>query len=152
MPEWKRICGTVTRGYRVASGLADDSPYPAGTIEMQTPFFLERGLDLRPYHAATIGVSCRSSAFSVDRPEHTFRAVKWSPEHDAEDFSFSRCRVLFEGRTYEGLVYYPHPDTKIGHHHDDSTLEIVAPFIEGIRYGSGVELELNTEEITIRKT
>jgi hypothetical protein len=149
MPNWKRIRGTIREGYRVASGLAEDGPYPEGTIEMQTPFFLERGLDLRPYHAATIGVSCAPATFSIDEPEYTFRAVKWSPGHNAEDFSFSRCRVVFEGKTCDGLVYYPHPETKIGHHHDESTLEVIAPFIDGVRYGAGIELEINTEEIKI---
>ena len=51
--------------------------------------------------------------------------------------------------TYDGLVYYPHPDTKIGHFHDRSTLEILAPFISGIRYGVEVKLDINPDEITV---
>ena len=69
MPNWRRIVGTVVEGHRVASGAAEDSPYPKGTIEMQTPFFLERGLDLRPFYPATIGVSCASVVFDVSNPE-----------------------------------------------------------------------------------
>jgi hypothetical protein len=150
MSKWTRIHGTVVEGYRVASGQAQDNPYPEGTIKMQTPFFLREGLDLRAYHPATIGVSCGPWTFVVKRPEYTFRNVKWSPDHHAEDFSFSRCRITYAGVTVDGLVYYPHPDTKIGHHHDRSTLEIIAPYLEGIRYGSTVELDINTDEIVIQ--
>lgn len=149
MSKWVRISGTVVEGYRVASGRAENGPYPNGTIEMQTPFFLREGLDLREYHPATIGVSCSPLTFTMKRPEYIFRNVKWSPEHHAEDFSFSRCRITFKGVTVAGLVYYPHPDTKIGHHHDRSTLEIIASYIEGIRYGVSVELDINTDEIAI---
>lgn len=150
MADWKNITGVVVKGYRVASGLAGNSPYPRGTIEMQAPFFLERGLDLRPYYPATIGVSIEPATFAVVRPEYTFRGVKWSPEHEAEDFSFSRCRIRFEDEKREALLYYPHPETKLGHHHGDSTLEVIAPFIGGIHYGAAVELEINTDEIAIK--
>jgi hypothetical protein len=149
MPNWKRIAGTVVEGHRVASGTTKDGPYPMGSIAMQTPFFLERGLDLRSYFAGTIGVSCASIIFDIADPEYTFCGVKWSPDHHAEDFSFSRCRIEYDGSTYDGLVYYPHPDTKIGHFHDRSTLEILAPFIRGIRYGVEVKLDINPDEITV---
>lgn len=133
----------------MASGLAAHSPYPKGTIEMQTPLFLAMGLDLRRFYPATIGVSCGSKTFAMKRPEHTFRDVKWSPEHHSEDFSFSRCRLICNDITVDGWIYYPHPETKIGHHHDASTLEVVAPYVAGIRYGVDVELEINPAEIAI---
>jgi hypothetical protein len=151
MPSWRRINGTVVEGYRVASGLAPDNPYPKGTIEMQAPYFLERGLDLSSFYPATIGISCRPLKFELGNPEFTFRGVKWSPDHHAEDFSFSACRVFFEGKTFNGFVYYPHPDTKIGHYHDESTLEVIAPFVDGLGYGTELELEINTEEISVRE-
>jgi len=149
MPRWTRIRGVVVEGHRVASGLAADSPYPRGTIEMQTPFFLERGLDLRAFHPATIGVSCRPLSFTVEHPQYTFRDVRWSPAHHSEDFSFSPCRITVGRVSYGGWIYYPHPETKIGHHHDASTLEIVAPYVEGLGYGTEVELEVDTSEIAI---
>lgn len=149
MPTWRRIAGTVVEGHRVASGAAKDSPYPKSSIEMQTPFFLERGLDLRPFFAGTIGVSCTPVEFDITKPEFTFRDVKWSPDHHSEDFSFSRCRIVFEGVAYDGWVYYPHPETKLGHFHDRSTLEVLAPYIPGIRYGVDVGLDINPDEVEI---
>jgi hypothetical protein len=82
-------------------------------------------------------------------PQHTFRDVKWSPQHHAEDFSFSPCRITFGRVTYGGWIYYPHPETKLGHHHDASTLEVIAPYVEGLRYGVEVELEIDTSEIAL---
>jgi hypothetical protein len=147
VPRWQKVGGRVVRGYRVASGEAEHSPYPRGTIEMQTPFFLERGLDLRAYHPATIGVSIYPVTFVFVSPQYTFRGVKWSPDHPAEDFSFSPCRLSFAGRCYDGWVYYPHPETKFAHPHDPSTLEVITGFVEGLHYGARVELEIDGEEI-----
>ncbi|MEO0518268.1 MAG: hypothetical protein AAF171_13325 [Cyanobacteria bacterium P01_A01_bin.116] len=48
--------GVVVPGHRVASGQAQDSPYPHGTIEMQQPHFLSLGVDLSPYYPGTLNV------------------------------------------------------------------------------------------------
>ena len=37
--------GVVVAGHGVASGRASDSPFAAGTIELQAPHFRARGLD-----------------------------------------------------------------------------------------------------------
>jgi hypothetical protein len=34
-----RISGIVVQGHQVASGSAESSPFPAGTIELQAPMF-----------------------------------------------------------------------------------------------------------------
>ena len=126
-----RVSGTVVRGHQVASGLGD-SPYPQGTIEMQRPRFLERGLDLSAYHPATLNVSIAPLTFEMVAPRYTFRGVRWTEQIPAEDFSFSPCELAFGGRMYPALVYYPHPETKPAHFQSPSTLEILAPFVEGI--------------------
>ena len=46
-------------------------------------------------------------------------------------------------------MYHPHPETKIGHFHDESTLEIIAPWLEGVEYGVNIELDINTDEIDV---
>ena len=40
------VTGKVVLGHGVASGRAANSPYPRGSLEMQIPCFLDRGLDL----------------------------------------------------------------------------------------------------------
>ncbi len=146
---WQRVKGTVERGHKVASGAAVDGPYPRGTIEMQTPVFQALGLDLAGYFQGTLNISIRPSTFQLIDPEFTFRRVEWTDRHPPEDFSFSRCRVLFHHSTYDGWIYYPHPETKKRNFQPPSTLEIIAPPIPGISYGDGVEVEFNALEITV---
>lgn len=43
----------------------------------------------------------------------------------------------------DGWIYYPHPETKIQHFKDSSTLEILVPYIEGIKYGESVEIDID---------
>ena len=86
----------------------------------------------------------------IRHPEFTFRDVTWHREHRPEDFSFSRCWVIYGEQRAAGVVYYPHPETKTRYFLDDSTLEIIAEWIEAIHPGSQVEVELNSYEIEVR--
>jgi hypothetical protein len=54
MNDWIQVSGQIQIGYGVASGRAHNPRFPQGTIEMQKPFFRERGLDLSPYFSGTI--------------------------------------------------------------------------------------------------
>src|SRR6185503_17786920 len=94
--KWIRISGIVDRGHQVASGMASDNPYPNGTIKMQIPFFKERGLDLGSFFQGTLNVSISPNSFEMKLPEYTFRKVAWTTLHPPEDFSFSRCKIIFD--------------------------------------------------------
>jgi hypothetical protein len=145
---WFQLKGILKQGYRVASG--PSAAYPGyGSIEKQKPYFKVLGLDLDAMFNGTLNISIEPYAFEMAKPAHTFRAVKWTELTDAEDFSFSRCRVRFQGREYKGWVYYPHPETKKDHFQDASTVEVLAPFIEGPRYGDALELLLNAQEVKL---
>jgi hypothetical protein len=148
-PSWQAIDGIVERGHQVASGTAADSPYPGGTIAMQIPFFKGLGLDLSPYGQGTLNISIRPNTFQINHPEFTFRQVEWTDRHPPEDFSFSRCRILFQGNPYPGWIYYPHPETKQRNFQNPTTIEVIALPIAGIRYGDSVKLEYNSLEITV---
>ena len=147
--KWIQIKGIITRGHQVASGMAKDSPYPQGSIMMQRPFFQERGLDISSFFLGTLNVSVFPYKFKVERPQYTFEQVKWYINAPPETFSFSPCRLRVNQQQHESLVYYPHPDTKPNHFQDDSTLEILSPFLPNIQYGDAVLLTINTQEITI---
>lgn len=147
--QWLGVSGSLQCGHRVASGMAEDSPYPKGTIEMQIPFFQQRGLDLSSFFFGTLNISINPYFFKIEKPEYTFRNVKWHTDFAAEDFSFSHCRVIFDRKIREGLIYYPHPETKIGHFQDNSTLEVIAEYIERVSYGDRVDIEVNPTEISI---
>lgn len=143
------VNGVVVPGYRVASGTTNNSPYPKGTIELQAPFFKALGLDLAPYFPGTLNISISPHTFVMRSPRYTFRDVHWLDGYPAEDFSFSPCTVMFGGSTYESLIYYPHPETKIAHFQNDSLIEVIAPSIAGLKYGDRVDIAVNPTEILL---
>jgi len=147
--QWTTVTGIVTPGHQVASGTAKNSPYPRGTIEMQMPLFKERGLDLTGFFQSTLNISISPYTFSLRSPEYTFRNVHWTTEHPPEDFSFSRCRIIFQDVEYEGWVYYPHPETKKRNFQDPTIIEVIAPRIPNIGYGAKIELRVNPREILL---
>jgi hypothetical protein len=145
--KWIRIHGKLTQGYRVASGPSADYPY--GALDRQRPIFKSRGLDLSGYFNGTLNVNIRPFEFRMRKPEFNFRGVKWTDLHPPEDFSFSGCKVVYQGIEYDGWVYYPHPETKRRNFQNPSLLEVIAKPIEGIRYGDELDVWVNGEEIEV---
>ncbi len=146
---WIRLPGRLVQGHQVASRPSRDYPY--SSLEKQKPFFKKLGLDLYGYFNGTLNISISPWTFELSAPEFTFPLVKWTDLHPPETFSFSRCRVRFEGKEYEGWVYYPHPETKKTHFQNPSLVEVITYQIPKIRYGDQLEVELNPSEIHIQK-
>ena len=146
---WTTVSGVVKPGYQVASGQAENSPYEKGTLEIQQPYFQELGLDLSNYYLGTINVSIAPYIFKVVEPKYTFPQVKWHADYPAETFSFSPCIVEHRDKSVQGFVYYPHPETKIGHFQNPSVIEIVAPRLADMEYGDRLTLKLNPQEIQL---
>lgn len=146
-----RIPGVVVRGHRVASGANPRSPFPGGTIAMQLPHFLERGLDLRAMHPATVNVDVAPHRPAVRHPTHTLPDVRWTDMHGSETFSFCRCLLTRDDdpTRYAGWIYYPHPETKPMHEQPDTVLEVLMPQIEHLEYGDAVLLHLDPLEVGI---
>lgn len=149
IPRWITVSGTVVQGYGVASGIAQDSPYPQGSLEMQQPFFYERGVDLSPYFLGTLNVSIAPYQVQITVPWIRIEHLEWSSLAPAETFSFVQCRLIVAQATYEGLVYYPHPETKVQHFQDPSVVEILAPKIPDITYGDAVVIDLPLTQIEL---
>ncbi|MDB9526104.1 hypothetical protein PN498_08905 [Oscillatoria sp. CS-180] len=149
MAKWCVVVGTISQGYRVASGLTANSPYPQGTLAMQLPHFLSRGFDLRPYFLGTLNVAIAPKHFQMVNPEITLELVSWTPAHGPETFSFSRCQLTWKSRTFEGWIYYPHPETKPLHFQKPDLVEVLMPKIEGLQYGDRVQLAVLTNEIQL---
>ncbi|MCI0665994.1 MAG: hypothetical protein L0220_33485 [Acidobacteria bacterium] len=141
------VQGTIVRGHGVAAQASEH--YPRGTIEMQTPFFKDRGLDLTALYSGTLNISIHPVRLRIKNAEYKFSQVAWTTKHPPEDFSFSGCRILHDNRKYSGWIYYPHPETKIRHHQNFSVVEIIAPLIPEIKYGDRVEIEMNSMEVEI---
>ncbi|MDJ0728522.1 MAG: hypothetical protein QNJ33_00865 [Crocosphaera sp.] len=147
--KWINVTGIITKGHQVASGMAKDSPYPQGTIKMQTPFFKQLGLDIASFFPGTLNINIRPYKFKLHNPQYTFETVQWNPHSPAETFSFSACQVVYKKAKYAGLIYYPHPETKPTHFQDDSTLEILTQPLDCIEYGQSIQLKLNPADIDI---
>ncbi|BAW96708.1 hypothetical protein NIES970_16470 [[Synechococcus] sp. NIES-970] len=146
---WQTAIGILKRGHQVASGQAKNSPYTAGTITLQTPHFQQLGLDLSLYFPGTLNISIAPKTFRPTQPRYTFAHVQWHPDFAPETFSFSPCQIEHHQRRYDGLIYYPHPETKLGHFQDDSTLEVLAPWIPNLTYGDRLRLSLLPTEVTV---
>jgi len=152
MPDAQTITlkGRLKKGYRVASG--PSKAYPEyGSIEKQKQYFKKLGLNLSRMFNGTLNISIAPYEFEILKPEYRFKKVIWTELTNAETFSFSRCKITFKGKEYNGWVYYPHPETKKDHFQSSSTVEVLAPFIKGIKYGNTVEISFNNAEIKIMK-
>lgn len=146
---WAIINGKVQDGYKVASRQAENSPYPKGTINMQKPFFKALGLDLASFYEGTLNISIAPYTFIVKNPEFTFLSVEWTDKHPPENFSFSRCRIIYNSSEHSGWIYYPDPSTKKTHFQHSSIIEIIAPLILDIKRDDELKLALNTNEILL---
>ncbi|MBN1305620.1 MAG: hypothetical protein JXA13_14370 [Anaerolineales bacterium] len=142
-----RVEGVVVQGHHVASQASEH--YPRGTIEMQLPFFRERGLDLSPYYQGTINILIEPHTFSMKYPQFTFFNVHWTDAHPPEHFSFSSCRLEYAGQLFKAWIYYPHPETKKRHFQNPSLVEVIAKHIPGLQYADTVILEVNQDEVEI---
>ncbi len=141
------ITGILVQGHQVAS--RPSAAYPYSSLEKQKPHFKDRGLDLSAYFNGTLNISIEPLKFEMIRPELTFPLVEWTDLHPPETFSFSRCKVRFEGKSYEGWVYYPHPETKKTHFQNPSLIEVITYEIAHLKYGDAIEIEVNPLEIKI---
>jgi len=146
--KWITLKGQLKEGYRVASGPSRSYP-EYGSIEKQKPYFKELGLNLDGTFNGTLNISIHPYEFRMVNPEYHFEKVKWSDLMNAENFSFSRCKVSFYREIYDGWVYFPDPKTKDVHLQSASTVEVLAPFIPNIKYGDTLEISLNEAEIKI---
>ena len=119
---------------------------------MQAPFFRALGFDLAAYHQGTLNVSIAPHRYRVVKAPKTFRQVKWHPTEPAEDFSFFDVQLTRAGAPpVAGKIYYPHPDTKPAHFQQPSVLELLLPYVEGLKYGDEVQLSIPTEQMIVEK-
>ena len=147
---WVR-CRLVA-GHGVASGRAATSPYPAGTIHLQAPYFAARGIDLSPFFAGTLNLEAARGHWRLRDPDARIEALEWTDRHPPETFSFWHCRLRVPAAAggavgsagLAALIYYPHPETKRAHHQAPSCLELLAPWIPGLHPGAELELGVDT--------
>jgi hypothetical protein len=147
------ISARVVAGYRVASGLNGNPRFPGGTLRMQAPHFRDRGFDISHLYPGTLNVSIAPHSYRVVKARHTFAQVKWHPSEPAEDFSFFDVRATCPNDcSVFGFVYFPHPETKPEHFQQPDVLELLLPFLEGLRYGMVLTLEIPTAQMVFESS
>ena len=152
-PGWQRTAARIVQGHRVASGQNGNPRFPGGTLRMQAPHFRTLGLDLSPFHNGTLNVSIAPLHFRAVRARHVFRQVRWHPIEPAEDFSFFNVSLVRPGLPpVDGLIYYPHPETKPEHFQSPDVLELLLPWIDGLRYGTEVLLDIPEDQVVIERS
>ena len=148
-----RVFGRVVEGHGVAGGRADDPRYPDGTLALQWPH-LQRveDLPLAGLHRATLNVRTTPWHVDVVAPWWTLRQVPWHPDVPAEDLSFVPCRAAVgEAPAADGLVYWPHPDTKPEHHQPADVLELLLPRMASVHVGAVVRLDLPASQVDVTR-
>lgn len=159
---------TLTKGHQVASGQANDSRFLKGTIFIQSPYFKELGLDISMYYPATLNLDLSPKSLNISHPKLTFENVNWHPQVPSETFSFTPCvlQIMADknrhinqstnlnnktsvSKSYRALIYYPHQETKFEHHQAPNVIEVLAPFIENIKYGSEIRLFVEKKYLSL---
>jgi hypothetical protein len=122
-----------------------------GSIRAQKPHFKERGLNLDPFFEGTINARLPVERFEVVEPIIRIRGLVWLPGYPGENFDFCVCALTVGGETCPGLVYYPRPETKSAYAAPapPDVMEILAPKMPGIRYGSRGTLHLDSRQVRL---
>jgi hypothetical protein len=136
--------GRLVHGHGVASGRAPDSPYPAGTIALQLPFFQAAGVDLTVYHPGTLNVDLAPHV-PVPGPGAVFDGrLRWYGELE-ERFILTPVALRFAGQVHRGIWYYPHPATKPAHFQRPTVVELLLPWVPGLAPQARVEVAFAEE-------
>jgi hypothetical protein len=147
---WHEFDVRVVRGHQVASGRGGDPRFPGGTLGMQMPYFKALGLDLSGFYLGTINVSIVPCTYRVLQPRCTLTAVKWHPVAPAETFSFFDVRLIRDGKPpVDGLIYFPHPETKPEHFQTPDVLELLFPYVDGLALASQLRIAVPREQMYI---
>jgi hypothetical protein len=134
----KWLTGKIVAGYGVASGRAKDCPFPGGSIRLQQPFFAAAGIDLSPYHLATLNVDLALHVAQQAAVVFDGR-LRWHADLE-EHFVLSKIALQVDGQRYAGLWYCPDPATKVDHFQRPSVVELLLPWIDGLSTGTPVEV------------
>ena len=135
--------GVVVAGFGVASGKCGG----LGTIAIQKPYFMALGLDLSHCFNGTINLDLAPLRIAAVIGDYYFEQVKWHRQHRPENFSLVSCQLICNDNVYHGYIYYPDPATKPAHFQPDSVLEVLAPLIPNLSYGTKIELVLAADRI-----
>lgn len=146
-----KVEAVIKQGHGVASGKAKDPRYPKGTLKAQSQHFSQKGLDLSPYFLGTINLDIAPFSFKILHPKHFLENINWSRFIPPENFYFFDVSLHINENSYKGLIYMPDPATKAEHFQNPTILELILPKIDGLNYGDAVTIEVDDEQIELKK-
>ncbi|WOH38232.1 hypothetical protein RI844_03060 [Thalassotalea fonticola] len=153
-PMWIEASGRISKGHGVAGSKSEH--YSAGTIKLQTEYFREQGVDISPYHPATLNIDISPLRIDLVRDAatgspvtKTLPDVNWTDNHPPETFSFSDCWLTYREQRYPGLIYYPHPKTKVRHEQNPGIVEVLCTKIPLVEGESNIEIQFNSLEVDL---
>lgn len=152
---WAEAEGVIVRGHRVASGLAGDPRFPAGTIRPQLPLLAQQAPGLwdhlgGPPFPGTVNLRLPGRTAGIADPEYHVPDMRWTPHFPPETFFLSRAELLVEGRAYPALLYLPDPATKPDHRQPADLVELLARLIPGLGYGDRATLRYRPAALDLR--
>ena len=123
-------------------------PFPC-----KSHFFIQKGWIFPLFTMEPLNADLGSHSFQLMEPNYRFKDIKWSKDLPSETFSFYACEIKLssERLSYKSWIYWPHPSTKPEFKQKENILEILAPFIGSISYGSKILLSAKKEQILFQK-
>lgn len=64
----------------------------------------------------------------------------------------TRVKGMRAGEPVAGKIYYPHPETKPEHFQQPDVLELLLPFVGGLKYGDEIQLSIPAEQMNLEAT
>jgi hypothetical protein len=144
------VPGTIVAGHGVASGSEKQDQFPGGAIALQKPVFSGLGLDLARFYDGTINVDIAPHRIELRTPRATFEHVVWLDGYPAETFSFADGRIRVGEDEHTAMLFYPHPETKPEHFQPPTVIELLAPYIPGLRVGASAHVWLDPDQVAVR--
>ena len=105
--------------------------------------FKKLEIDLSDKFQATINVNILPRSVRINNPRLTLDSHRG--EKDVQDrVAFSRCRIHYDGFHFYGVLYHPYNKGET-----TSTVEIIAPYIPGIKPGDTVQVDFISNEVEL---
>ena len=60
--------------------------------------------------------------------------------------------IVPDSSVVNGLIYYPHPETKPTHLQPPDMLELFLPFVRQLAYGTTIQLEVPNSQMVIEES
>ncbi len=100
-------------------------------------------LDFSDKCHATINVNILPKFVKLAEPTVTL-LISSIRSDSQKPVTFSKCRLNFDGFNFYGILFFPHMEDN-----KSSTVEIIAPFIPGLKTGDRIQIDVNSKEFQV---